>query len=106
MAFRILYLSVAALAVALVYGAPTQAAAASGVTAKPVIENELVQKVGYRQRRWWRSNGYDTDVDAPTTSVRTNNANTDVDAPFTTVRKSPRGTWVRAPFVNLFVPRD
>jgi hypothetical protein len=66
----------------------------------------LVQKTGWERRRWWRSNGYETDVDAPTTSVRTNDANTDVEAPFTSVRKSPRGTYVRAPFVNLFVPRD
>jgi len=65
----------------------------------------LVQEAGYRSRRWWRSNDYDTEVDAPTTSVRTNDANTAVDAPFTSVRKSPRGTWVRAPFVNIFVPR-
>lgn len=66
----------------------------------------LVQKAGWRKRRWWRSNGYDTEVDAPTTSVRTNDTNTDVDAPFTSVRKGRRGTWVRAPFVNLWVPRD
>ena len=65
----------------------------------------LVQEARYRGRRWWRSNGYDTEVYAPTTSVRTNNAYTDVDAPFTSVRKGPRGTWVRAPFVNIFVPR-
>ncbi|MGH6735956.1 MAG: hypothetical protein ACRECX_07740 [Methyloceanibacter sp.] len=67
----------------------------------------LVQEAGYyKKRRWWRSNGYETDVDAPTTSVRTNDAYTDVDAPFAKVRKSPGGTWVRAPFVNLWVPRD
>jgi len=66
----------------------------------------LVKEAGWYRRRWWRSNGYETDVDAPTTSVRTNDAYTDVDAPLTTVRKGPRGTWVRAPFVNLFVPRD
>ena len=65
----------------------------------------LVQEAGYRGRRWWRGNRYDTEVDAPTTSVRTNDTHTEVDAPFTSVRKSPRGTWVRAPFVNIFVPR-
>jgi hypothetical protein len=65
-----------------------------------------VQNVGWYKRRWWRSNGYDTEVRAPTTSVNSNDAYTDVDAPFAKVRKSPRGTWVRAPFVNLFVPRN
>jgi hypothetical protein len=74
--------------------------------AMPTAGTALVQEAGWRNRRWWRSNGYTTDVDAPTTSVHTNDAYTDVDAPFTTVRKGPRGTWVRAPFVNLWVPRD
>jgi hypothetical protein len=84
--------------------APASAGAA-GIVAHPA-DASLVQNVDYYRRRWWRSNGYTTDVDAPTTSVHTNDAYTAVDAPFTTVRKSPRGTWVRAPFVNLFVPRD
>ena len=73
---------------------------------KPTAETTLLKRAGWRKRRWWRSNGYTTDVDAPTTSVHTNDAYTDVDAPFTTVRKGPRGTWIRAPFVNLWVPRD
>jgi hypothetical protein len=107
MTFRIATFSLAALGAALLFSAPSEVSAAAGMVMKPVADPALVQNVEYvRKRRWWRSNGYDTDVDAPTTSVRTNNANTDVDAPFTTVRKSPRGTWVRAPFVNLFVPRD
>lgn len=87
----------------------TPAPASAGPTGltKPMAETSLVKEAGYWQRRrWWRSNGYDTEVDAPTTSVQTNDAYTDVEAPFTSVRKSPRGTWVRAPFVNLFVPRD
>jgi hypothetical protein len=85
---------------------PAPASAGPAGLTKPAAETALVQEAGWRNRRWWRSNGYDTEVDAPTTSVRTNNANTDVEAPFTSVRKSPRGTWVRAPFVNIFVPRD
>lgn len=85
---------------------PAPASAGPAGITKPAAENALVKEAGARNRRWWRSNGYDTEVDAPTTSVRTNNANTDVEAPFTSVRKSPRGTWVRAPFVNIFVPRD
>jgi predicted aminopeptidase len=86
---------------------PAPASAGPAGVANPAEEASLVQEAGYyKKRRWWRSNGYDTDVDAPTTSVRTNDAYTDVDAPFTSVRKSPGGTWVRAPFVNLFVPRD
>jgi hypothetical protein len=80
-------------------------AGAVGIASSPEVETSLVQEAGWRNRRWWRSNGYDTEVDAPTTSVRTNNANTDVEAPFTSVRKSPRGTWIRAPFVDLYVPR-
>ena len=84
--------------------APASAGPA-GIT-KPAAETALVQEAGWRRGRWWRSNGYDTDVDAPTTSVRTNDAYTDVEAPLTSVRKSPRGTWIRAPFVNLYVPRD
>jgi len=95
---------VAACAVALFATAPASAGPA-GLT-KSTVQNPLVTEAGWRKRRWWRSNGYDTEVDAPTTSVRTNDANTDVDAPFTSVRKSRRGTWVRAPFVNLWVPRD
>ena len=67
-------------------------------------EASLVQEAGYR-RRWRRGHRYDTEVYAPTTSVRTRNSRTAVDAPFTSVRKGPRGTWVRAPFVNIFVPR-
>ena len=107
MTFRIATFSLAALGAALLFSVPSEASAAAGTVMKPVADPALVQNVDYeRKRRWWRGNGYDTDVDAPTTSVRTNDANTDVDAPFTTVRKSPRGTWVRAPFVNLFVPRD
>ncbi|HUW74328.1 MAG TPA: hypothetical protein VMW05_09935 [Methyloceanibacter sp.] len=85
---------------------PAPASAGPAGLAKPSAETALVQEAGWRNRRWWRSNGYDTEVDAPTTSVRTNNADTAVDAPFTTVRKSRRGTWVRAPFVNLWVPRN
>lgn len=85
---------------------PVPASAGPAGLTKPTAETTLVEEAGWRNRRWWRSNGYDTEVDAPTTSVRTNDANTDVEAPFTSVRKSPRGTWVRAPFVNLFVPRD
>jgi hypothetical protein len=85
---------------------PAPASAGPAGIVKPSAENTLVQEAGWRNRRWWRSNGYETDVDAPTTSVRTNDANTDVDAPFTQVRKTPNGTWVRAPFVNLWVPRD
>ncbi len=91
-------------ATAMLMPAPASAGPA-GIT-MPSAENMLVQEAGWRNRRWWRSNGYETDVDAPTTSVRTNDANTDVDAPFTQVRKTPNGTWVRAPFVNLWVPRD
>ncbi len=68
-------------------------------------EASLVQEARYRGRRWWRDDRYDTEVYAPTTSVRTSRSRTAVDAPFTTVRKGPRGTWVRAPFVNIFVPR-
>lgn len=85
---------------------PAPATAGPAGLAKPSVENTLVKEAGWRNRRWWRSNGYDTDVDAPTTSVRTNDAYTDVEAPLTSVRKGPRGTWVRAPFVNLWVPRD
>jgi hypothetical protein len=85
---------------------PAPAFAGPQGIAKPSAETALVEEAGWRNRRWWRSNGYDTEVDAPTTSVRTNDADTAVDAPFTSVRKSPRGTWVRAPFVNLWVPRD
>jgi len=85
---------------------PVPATAGPAGLAKPSVENTLVKEAGWRNRRWWRSNGYDTDVDAPTTSVRTNDAYTDVEAPLTSVRKGPRGTWVRAPFVNLWVPRD
>jgi hypothetical protein len=67
----------------------------------------LVQDVGYyKKHRWWRSNGYETQVDAPTTSVDTSDNSTTVHAPFTSVHTDRRGTWVRAPFVNLFVPRD
>ena len=107
MTFRIATFSLAALGAALLFSAPSEVSAAAGMVSKPVADPVLMQNVEYvRKHRWWRNNGYDTDVDAPTTSVRTNNANTDVDAPFTTVRKSSRGTWVRAPFVNLFVPRD
>lgn len=83
-----------------------QATAGPAGLAKPSAETTLVEEAGWRNRRWWRSNGYDTEVDAPTTSVRTNDAYTDVEAPLTSVRKGPRGTWVRAPFVDLFVPRD
>jgi len=82
---------------------PASAGPAS-VVAKPVHAS-AIQPVDYKKRRWWWSNGADTHVRAPTTSVDTNDAYTDVDAPFTTVRKSPRGTWVRAPFVNLWIPR-
>jgi hypothetical protein len=67
-------------------------------------EASLLQEVGYRCR-WRRGHRYDTEVYAPTTSVRTSESHTAVDAPFTRVRKGPRGTWVRAPFVNIFVPR-
>ena len=67
-------------------------------------EASLVQEAGYR-RRWRRDRYYDTEVYAPTTSVRTSESHTAVDAPFTTVRKGPRGTSVRAPFVNIIVPR-
>lgn len=96
---------VAALFAAAMFLPAPASAGPSGLT-MPTAETSSVQKVGWERRRWWRSNGYETDVDAPTTSVRTDDAYTDVDAPLTTVRKSPRGTWVRAPFVNLFVPRD
>jgi hypothetical protein len=96
---------VAALFAAAMFLPAPASASPMGLT-NHATDASLVQKTGWRSRRWWRSNGYDTEVDAPTTSVRTNDANTDVDAPFTSVRKSPRGTWVRAPFVNLFVPRD
>jgi hypothetical protein len=86
---------------------PVSASAGSfGITSSAATEASLVKEAGWRNRRWWRSNGYDTEVDAPTTSVRTNNAKTDVEAPFTSVRTGRRGTWVRAPFVNLWVPRD
>jgi hypothetical protein len=85
---------------------PAPASAGPAGLTKPSAENTLVKKAGWRKRRWWRSNGHTTDVEAPTTSVHTNDAYTDVDAPFTTVRKGPRGTWIRAPFVNLWVPRD
>jgi hypothetical protein len=85
---------------------PAPAYAGPAGLVKPSAENTLIQEAGWRRGRWWRSNGYDTDVEAPTTSVRTNDAYTDVDAPFTRVRKGPGGTWVRAPFVNLWVPRD
>jgi len=85
---------------------PTPASAGTMGLTKPEAETVLVQEAGWRRGRWWRSNGYDTDVEAPTTSVRTNDAYTDVEAPFTSVRKGPRGTWIRAPFVNLYVPRD
>jgi hypothetical protein len=82
--------------------------AAAAPAPLPVVSTHdgLVQDVGWYKRRWWRTNGYDTEVRAPTTSVDTNDANTSVDAPFTSVRKTPGGTWVRAPFVNLWVPRD
>ncbi len=85
---------------------PAPASAGPAGITKPAAETALVEKTGWRRGRWWRSNGYTTDVDAPTTSVHTNDAYTDVDAPFTTVRKTPRGTYIRAPFVNLWVPRD
>jgi hypothetical protein len=85
---------------------PAPASAGPSGLTKPTAETSLVEEAGWRRGRWWRSNGYDTDVDAPTTSVRTNDAYTDVEAPLTSVRKSPRGTWIRAPFVNLWVPRD
>ena len=84
--------------------APASAGPA-GIT-KPMAETALVQEAGWRRGRWWRSSGYDTDVDAPTTSVRTNDAYTDVEAPLTSVQKGPNGTHIRAPFVNLWVPRD
>jgi len=85
---------------------PAPASAGPAGLAKPAAETALVQEAGWRRGRWWRSNGYDTDVEAPTTSVRTNDAYMDVEAPLTSVRKGPRGTWIRAPFVNLYVPRD
>ena len=97
--------SLAAAGFAAVLGASAQGFAAPAVNLKSATDTNLVQNVDYVKRRWWRSNRYDTEVDAPTTWVRTNDAYTDVDAPFTSVRKSPQGTWVRAPFVNLFVPR-
>ena len=97
--------TVAAAAFAAVVGISSPGSAAPVVHLKSATDTNLVQNVDYVKRRWWRSNRYDTEVDAPTTSVRTNDAYTDVDAPLTSVRKSPRGTWVRAPFVNLFVPR-
>jgi hypothetical protein len=86
---------------------PVSASAGSfGITSSTASEASLVKEAGWRNRRWWRSNGYDTEVDAPTTSVRTNNRKTDVEAPFTSVRSGPRGTWIRAPFVNIWAPRD
>lgn len=101
-----LFIGIAAAGFALCGASSTPSMAAP----KPIValpaEASPVQPVDYKKRRWWKSNGEDTHVRAPTTSVDTNDAYTDVDAPFTTVRKSPRGTWVRAPFVNLFVPRD
>ena len=97
---------VAALFAAVMFMTVPASAGAAGLITKPVAETAMVKEAGWRNRRWWRSNGYDTEVDAPTTSVRTNNAKTDVEAPFTSVRTGPRGTWVRAPFVNLWVPRD
>ncbi len=97
--------SVAALFAAAMLMSTPASAGPTGFT-KPDAETALVQKAGWYKRRWWRSNGYETDVDAPTTSVRTNDADTDVDAPFTKVRKTPSGTWIRAPFVNMWVPRD
>lgn len=96
---------VAAFFAAAMFLPPPASAGPAGLT-KPSAETTMVTEAGWRNRRWWRSNGYDTEVDAPTTSVRTNDATTDVEAPLTSVRKSPRGTWVRAPFVNLFVPRN
>lgn len=97
--------SLAAATFAAVLGVSSQGSATPAIHLKSATDTNLVQNVDYAKRRWWRGNHYDTEVDAPTTSVRTDDAYTDVDAPFTSVRKSPRGTWVRAPFVNLFVPR-
>jgi len=97
---------VAAFFAAVMLGPAPASAGALGITSSSATEASLMQKAGWRRRRWWRSNGYDTEVDAPTTSVRTNDRDTDVEAPFTSVRTNGRGTWVRAPFVNLWVPRD
>ena len=96
---------VAAVFAAVLFLSGQASAGPAGIANPAHAENAMVKEAGWRRRRWWRSNGYDTEVDAPTTSVRTNPANTSVDAPFTTVRKTRRGVWVRAPFVNLRVPR-
>jgi hypothetical protein len=98
--------SIAALFAGVLFLSVPASAGPAGLTNPAAEKTSLVQEAGWRRGRWWRSNGYTTDVDAPTTSVHTNDAHTDVDAPFATVRKGPRGTWVRAPFVNLWVPRD
>lgn len=84
---------------------PVAASASPARLTNYAVDASLVQEARYRGRRWWRDGRYDTEVYAPTTSVRTSRTRTAVDAPFTTVRKGPRGTWVRAPFVNIFVPR-
>jgi hypothetical protein len=102
---RLIISSFAAFFAGVLFLAVPASAGPAGLT-KPMVGTPLVQEAGWRKRRWWRSNGETTDVEAPTTSVHTNDAYTDVDAPFTTVRKGPRGTWIRAPFVNLWVPRD
>jgi hypothetical protein len=103
---RIMISSFVAAAFTAIMLSPAPASAGTMGLTKPAAETALVQEAGWRNRRWWRSNGYETDVNAPTTSVRTNNARTNVRAPFTDVQTNSRGTWVRAPFVNLWVPRD
>lgn len=95
---------VAAFFAAAMFMPATASAAPIGLT-NYAADASLVQEARYRGRRWWRGDRYDTEVYAPTTSVRTSNSRTAVDAPFTSVRKGPRGTWVRAPFVDIFVPR-
>ena len=86
---------------------PVPASAGSfGITSSTAREASLVKEAGWRNRRWWRSNGYDTEVDAPTTSVRTNNRKTDVEsAVYLRAFRPPRYVDSRAVREYLGAPR-